>query len=403
MGPESLLEEVSVELERNILPFWLSLKDPAGGYYGEVSPEGTVIKDAPRGGILNARIIWSFAAAYGALGKPEYLQAALLARNWFADCLLDHGHGGVFWSVTADGKPLEVKKQLYSQAFAIYAFSELYKVSSDPEDLKVAVDLFHLVEKEFADPIHGGYVEALSRDFSPLEDKSLSARDINAGKTMNSHLHLLEAYANLFSVWPDPSLKVSLVALTTLMCERIISPSGHLHLYFSDDWTVIPGAVSYGHDIETSWLLLECAEAAGDPSLAEYVKPFCAVLGKAAVEGLVPDGSMAYELHPDGRKDIFREWWVQAETVVGNLWLWKYHSDPEGLPRALSCWTWIKDHLPCRSGSAEGSQGGGSLPGEWYWGINPDGTPDLSRPRAGFWKCPYHNTRMCLEVMKIVK
>ena len=386
----SFIEEVSAELEGDILPFWLGLNDPEGGYYGEVTSDGTVLKDAPRGEILNARIIWSFAAAYSFLGKPEYLSAAIHARKWFVSNILDKEYGGVYWSVSPDGRPLDTKKQLYSQAFAIYAFSELYKVSSEESDLEVATGLFHILERRFRDYVNGGYIEALSRDFSPIGDMSLSAHDINADKTMNSHLHLLEAYSNLYRVWPDPSLREATAALIRLMCGRIISPDGHLHLYFQDDWTVIPGAVSYGHDIETSWLLLECAMALGDEDLIEYVRPYCMALGKAGNEGILPDGSMAYELLPDGSHDRSRQWWVQAETVVGNLWLWKYHSDPEGLPRSVACWSWIRENLIDRINS------------EWYWGTLDDGiTPDLASPKAGFWKCPYHNTRMCLEVLKL--
>ena len=391
--------EILSELEGNILPFWLSLKDPRGGFYGEVTSDGTVMKDASRGEILNARIIWTFAAAYNALGKEEYLSAAIHARNWFVSNLIDHENGGTFWTVSADGSPLDTKKQLYTQAFAIYAFSELYKATSDRSDLEVAVNLFDVVEREFADPLYRGYMEALSRDFSPLEDMSLSAHDINADKTMNSHLHLLEAYANLYQVWPEPALKMALIGLVNLMCERIMSPSGHLDLYFTKDWTVIPGAVSYGHDIETSWLLLECALATGDPSLIEYVKPYCQSLGKAGNEGCLADGSMMYESLPDGSSDLSRQWWVQAETVVGNLWLWKYHADPEGFPRAFRCWRWIKSHLLAPSCHSERSEE--PLPGEWYWGTLADGiTPDLANPKAGIWKCPYHNARMCLEVLK---
>ena len=378
----SFREEVLAELEGDILPFWLSINDPDGGYFGEVESDGTILRDAPRGEILNARIIWSFSAAYAAL-------AAIHASDWFLSHLVDPINGGVFWSASADGKPLDTKKQLYSQAFAIYAFSELYKVTEDKAVLEVASGLFSIIENKFRDWANGGYIEALSEDFSPLEDMSLSAHDINADKTMNSHLHLMEAYANLYSVWPDPSLKEALFELIKLTCEKIISPSGHLYLYFSKDWVVLPGAISYGHDIETSWLLLECAMAVGDALLVDYVKPYCLALGAAGNEGLLPDGSMSYELFPEGEADRSRQWWVQAETVVGNLWLWKYHSDLEGLPRAISCWNWIKAHLI-------------SSCGEWYWGTLADGeTPDLANPKAGFWKCPYHNARMCLEVLKL--
>ena len=411
-------KEIKDELEGDILPFWLALRDPDGGFYGEVTSDGTVLRDAPRGEILNARIIWTFAAAYKALGKQEYLSAALHARDWFVSNLIDKENGGVYWSASAEGSPSDTKKQLYSQAFAIYAFSELYKVTSNKADLEVAENLFNIIESRFADYDNGGYGEALARDMS------LSAHDINADKTMNSHLHLLEAYANLYQVWPNPALKVALISLINLMCEKIMSSRGHLHLYFTRDWTVIPGAVSYGHDIETSWLLLECAMATGDPSLVEYVKPCCLRLGAAGNEGLLPDGSMMYETLPDGSSDLSRQWWVQAETVVGNLWLSKYHSDPEGLPRALSCWNWIKTHLLCHSESLAchseslachseslachpeslACHSERSEESEWYWGTLADGvTLDLANPKAGIWKCPYHNTRMCLEVLNVTK
>ena len=280
------LREVSETLTQNILPFWLRLKDPRGGFYGEVSADGAIQYDAPRGLVLNARLIWSFAAAYQALGKTEYLVAAVHARDWFLDHFCDHKYGGVYWSVTADGERLDAKKQLYAQGFAIYGLSELYKVTGDDEVLKQAVNLYRVVESRFADSVHGGYVEALSRDFSPLEDMSLSAHDINADKTMNSHLHILEAYANLYRVWPDEGLKAATEKLLQLIGTQVMAPSGHLQLYFANDWTVLPGGVSYGHDIETSWLALECAFALKDLSLVSQVRPWAYALGMAGNEGL---------------------------------------------------------------------------------------------------------------------
>ncbi|MBQ6199131.1 MAG: AGE family epimerase/isomerase [Bacteroidales bacterium] len=379
---------VSKELT-SILNYWLTLKDPQGGFYGEVLSDGTVLKDAPRGVILNARIIWSFAAAYAALGKPEYLEAAEHAKDWFLEHFCDHEYGGVYWSVSSCGEPLDSKKQLYSQGFAIYGLSELYKVTKDNNVLKAATDLFHVVEKHFADHENGGYTEALARDFSPLEDMSLSAHDINADKTMNSHLHILEAYANLYTVWPDKELKKAVESLLDIVGTKVMAPDGHLQLYFRRDWSVMPGGVSYGHDIETSWLALECAMALGDPAVAERVRPWAVKMAHAGNEGLLPDGSMRYEKLLDGTYDDSRQWWVQAETVVGNLWLWKYHKEAAGLDRAIACWEYIQKHLVRPDG-------------EWHWAILPDGAPDLSQPRAGFWKCPYHNSRMCLEVMRLM-
>ena len=384
------LQEVRENLTSCILPYWLKLKDPKGGFYGEVSAEGTVFYDAPRGVILNARLIWSFAAAYAALKDTQYLVAAVHARDWFLDHFCDHKYGGVYWSVTAEGERLDTKKQLYAQGFAIYALSELYKVTGDDEALKNAVNLYKVVESHFADTVNGGYIEALSRDFSPLEDMSLSAHDINADKTMNSHLHVLEAYSNLYQVWPDEVLKARVEALLSLTGERVMGADGHLQLYFKRDWTVLPGAVSYGHDIETSWLALEAAFALHDADVVNRVRPWARRVGAAGNEGLLPDGSMRYEKLPGGQYDDSRQWWVQAESVVGNLWLWKYHADAEALERAFAAWAYIREHLV------------DTISGEWWWAILPNGSRDLSQPKAGFWKCPYHNTRMCLQVLSII-
>lgn len=387
---ELFFEEVRENLTSNILPFWLRLKDPRGGFYGEVSADGSVHYDAPRGVILNARLIWSFAAAYGQLQNTEYLVAAVHARDWFLDHFCDHKHGGVYWSVTAEGERLDSKKQLYAQGFAIYGLSELYKVSGDEDALKNAINLFKVVETYFADKENGGYIEALSRDFSPLEDMSLSAHDINADKTMNSHLHILEAYANLYSVWPNEALKEALEKLLEITGTRLMGPDGHLQLYFKRDWSVIPAAVSYGHDIETSWLALESAFALRDASVVNRVRPWAYKMGQAGNEGLLPDGSLLYEKLTDGRVDDSRQWWVQAEAVVGNLWLWKYHADAAAWDRAVAAWSYIREKLVDTEG------------GEWFWAILPDGSRDLSQPKAGFWKCPYHNTRMCLQVLSIL-
>ena len=386
---EIFLEEVSRELQENILPFWLRMKDPRGGFYGEMTSDGSVLYDAPRGVILNARLIWSFAAAYGALRRTEYLVAAVHARDWFLTHFCDHKYGGVYWSVTPEGERLDAKKQLYAQGFAIYGLSELYKVTRDDEALKQAVNLYKVVETYFADKEHGGYLEAVARDFSPLDDMSLSAHDINADKTMNSHLHILEAYANLYRVWPDEELKGRVASLLEIIGTQVMAPDGHLQLYFNKDWSVLPGGVSYGHDIETSWLALECAMALKDIDVVSRVRPWALKMGLAGNEGLMTDGSLRYEKLPDGRSDDSRQWWVQAETVVGNLWLWKYHARADAAENALQAWRYIRENLVDPVG------------GEWWWAVLPDGTLDKAQPKAGFWKCPYHNTRMCLEVMRL--
>jgi mannobiose 2-epimerase len=387
---ETFRKEVRKVLESNILNYWLTLKDPRGGFFGEADGTGEIQRGAPRGVILNARIIWAFSAAYGMLHDSRYLEAAIHAKDWFLAHFCDRKNGGVFWSVTAAGEPLDEKKQLYAQGFAIYGLSELYKVSSDEETLRAAIDLFRVVEAKFRDAENGGYIEALARDFLPLEDMSLSAHDINADKTMNSHLHILEAYANLYQVWPDPSLKKAVEELLDIVCNKVMGPDGHLRLYFRRDWSVLPGGVSYGHDIETSWLALECASALHDIDVVNRVRPAALLMGKAGNEGYRADGSMIYEKLEDGSLDLSRQWWVLAEAVVGNLWLWKFHGDLQAPDRALATWAYIRDNIVDWDN------------GEWFWGVHPDGTPDKDSPKAGFWKCPYHNTRMCLQVLSLV-
>jgi mannobiose 2-epimerase len=391
MDTGAFLEGVRSCLTDNILPYWLAMKDPRGGFHGEADADGSIRYDAPRGVILNARIIWAFSAAYAELHNRKYLIAAVHACDWFLQHFCDHRYGGVYWSLTSDGRKLDSKKQLYAQGFAIYGLSELYKVNKDDSVLRNAINLYKVVETFFADKEHGGYTEALARDFSPLDDMSLSEHDINADKTMNSHLHLLEAYANLYRVWPDEGLKAAIEQLLDIVCTRIIGPDGHLRLYFNRDWSVLPGGVSYGHDIETSWLALECAFAIMDIDAVSRVRPFALAMGRAGNEGLMPDGSMRYELLADGSRDDSRQWWVQAETVVGNLWLWKYHSDPEGAARAIACWNYIRERLLDKEG------------GEWWWAVLPDGSIDTEHPKAGFWKCPYHNARMCLQVLSLFR
>ena len=391
MDTGAFLEGVRSCLTDNILQYWLAMKDPRGGFHGEAGADGSIRYDAPRGVILNARIIWAFSAAYAELHNRKYLIAAVHACDWFLQHFCDHRYGGVYWSLTSDGRKLDSKKQLYAQGFAIYGLSELYKVNKDDSVLRNAINLYKVVETFFADKEHGGYTEALARDFSPLDDMSLSEHDINADKTMNSHLHLLEAYANLYRVWPDEGLKAAIEQLLDIVCTRIMGPDGHLRLYFNRDWSVLPGGVSYGHDIETSWLALECAFAIMDIDAVSRVRPFALAMGRAGNEGLMPDGSMRYELLADGSRDDSRQWWVQAETVVGNLWLWKYHSDPEGAARAIACWNYIRERLLDKEG------------GEWWWAVLPDGSIDTEHPKAGFWKCPYHNARMCLQVLSLFR
>ena len=375
----------------NILTYWAAyVPDPVhGGFYGKLDNTNQPTPEAPKGAVLNARILWTFAAAYTHEPKAEYLAVARRAYDYFTTHFIDKEHGGVFWSVDYLGQPLDTKKQIYALAFSIYGLAEYYRASGESIALVYAQQLFAAIEAHSFDAERGGYLEALARDWQPLADLRLSAKDANAQKTMNTHLHVLEAYATLYQVWPDARLRQQLKALLLDFADHIIDPrTNHLTLFFDENWRPQPDALSYGHDVEAAWLLLEAAEALGEPGLIEHFRRAAVQLAVAAAEGLAPDGSLTYELHPDGRPDADRHWWVQAEAVVGFYNAYQVSGDEQFQTRSLGAWRFIQQHMLDRAH------------GEWFWGVRPDYSVMPGEDKAGFWKCPYHNGRACLEMLR---
>lgn len=386
----TLRKEVTEELEGNILPFWMNKMTDRerGGFYGRISGEDVLMPDEPKGAILNARILWTFSAAYRLLKKPEYLATATRAKRYLLDFFYDKQFGGIYWSVDCEGNPLDTKKQIYALGFAIYGLSEYARATGDEEALEYAIRLFEVIEKYSFDAEKNGYVEALTRDWQPIADMRLSDKDENEKKTMNTHLHILEPYANLYRVWKDGRLKTQLKNLIELFVTKILdTQTYHLNLFFEDDWTNKYHLISYGHDIEASWLIHEAALVLGDETVLKQIEPIIVRIARAADEGLNADGSMTYERFSDkGETDRELHWWVQAENVVGHLNLYQHFGDEEALSTALRCWQFIKDKLIDREN------------GEWYWSRFADGSINRNDDKAGFWKCPYHNGRMCLEI-----
>lgn len=386
----TLRKEVTEELEGNILPFWMNKMTDRerGGFYGRISGEDVLMPDEPKGAILNARILWTFSAAYRLLKKPKYLATATRAKRYLLDFFYDKQFGGIYWSVDCEGNPLDTKKQIYALGFAIYGLSEYARATGDEEALEYAIRLFEVIEKYSFDAEKNGYVEALTRDWQPIADMRLSDKDENEKKTMNTHLHILEPYANLYRVWKDGRLKTQLKNLIELFVTKILdTQTYHLNLFFEDDWTNKYHLISYGHDIEASWLIHEAALVLGDETVLKQIEPVIMRIARAADEGLNADGSMTYERFSDkGETDRELHWWVQAENVVGHLNLYQHFGDEEALSTALRCWQFIKDKLIDREN------------GEWYWSRFADGSINRNDDKAGFWKCPYHNGRMCLEI-----
>ena len=425
----TLRNEVRQELENDILPFWMEkmTDNGRGGFYGRIDGGDTLHADAPKGAILNARILWTFSAAYRILRRPEYLDTATRAKRYLIDRFYDNDFGGVYWSLDADGNPLDTKKQIYAQGFAIYGLGEYARATGDDEALDYAVRLFNLIEEHSFDRGRNGYVEAFMRDWSVIGDMRLSDKDENASKTMNTHLHILEPYANLYRVWKDARLERQLRNMIRLFTGKIMNrETSHLDLFFDDDWHTRGDIVSYGHDIEASWLIHEAALVLGDKALLKEIEPVIVNIARAADEGLNPDGSLIYEQtsgrvdeqtsgQADGQTsrqgtdgvqagkqgeapcqlvtctsstDKELHWWVQAENVVGHVNLYQHFGDEAALDTAVKCWQFIKNCLIDREH------------GEWHWSLMPDGTVNRRDDKAGFWKCPYHNGRMCMEIIE---
>lgn len=387
-----LKKEVKEVLTTNILPYWMEKMTDRqhGGFYGRITGQELLIPEAEKGAILNARILWTFSAAYRLLHKAEYLETATRAKREIIDCFYDSEFGGIYWSVDATDRPLDTKKQIYAIGFAIYGLSEYHRATGDSEALEYAIRLFHDIEVYSFDTQKNGYCEAFTREWGEITDMRLSDKDANERKTMNTHLHILEPYTNLFRIWKDGQLKAQLHNLIRLFIDQIMDiDTHHLQLFFDDDWKSRDSTISYGHDIEASWLLHEAALVLGDEKLLAEIEPYIIDIAEAATEGFIPGGGMIYELHTDTSSiDADRHWWVQAETIVGYINLYQHFGDKLSLARAMQCWQFVKQHLIDHKN------------GEWYWSLRTNGSVNRDDDKAGFWKCPYHNGRMCMEIIE---
>ena len=388
LASKGLAGEMRKELTGNILPYWMKkMCNPADGFYGRISGEETLDPDAPVGGIMTARILWTFASAYRVLGNPEYLDMALRAKSLIINHFYDAENGGTYWSLNPDYSPLDTKKQIYAIAFAIYGLAELNRATGDAEALDYAVRLFHSIEAHSYDKEKDGYFEAFTRTWEPIEDMRLSEKDANESKTMNTHLHVIEAYTCLYRVWKDELLEKRLRGLINIFDKYIFAENGHLKLFFDDDWNCGYDIFSYGHDIEASWLIHEAALVLGDAEVLARMDKLVPAVAAAASEGFSQKEGMIYEKTAE-ETDADRHWWVQAESIVGYFNLWDHFGSQEGLENALCCWEFTKAHIIDREN------------GEWFWSLRADGTVNRDDDKAGFWKCPYHNGRMCLEIIE---
>lgn len=388
---KKLKSEVKEHLQSIIIPFWSSLRDEEhGGYYGLLDFDLKLDKNAVKGCILNSRILWFFSNAYLTLKDESLLKDAHHAFLFLKNYCIDKEHGGVFWSLNYDGSVYDSLKHTYNQAFAVYALSTYYAASGTKEALALAFELYNIIEKKCRD--NNGYMEAFERNFTMMEDnENLSENGVNAKKTMNTLLHVFEAYCELFKVTRDADVKNRIEWILDIFSKKIYNPQKHRQeVFFDENWNSLIDLHSYGHDIETAWLIDRGCELLEDISLSEKMKVITSDLAKKIYERAYIDHSLPYECL-NGTDDTRRAWWVQAETVLGFLNEWEKTSDEKYKDAVYDVWEYIKENIiDKRQGS------------EWFSEVDAERNPVKNKEIVELWKCPYHNGRMCMEIIRRV-
>lgn len=386
-----LIDEFSGELAA-ISAWWLknSVDSVNGGFYGAIDNKNRVTPNASKGVIQNARILWYFSEAAHYTGDPNEREMAQRAYQYFKNHFVDKDHGGVIWELDYLGNPSNTRKQIYAQAFAIYALSAYFQLTKDKESRDIALAIFDYIEHHGYDPKDFGYLEAFDRYWQPIDDFRLSAKDINCQKTMNTHLHIMEAYTALYFAKPNIKIKNALNNLIDLFFNHFIKPDHHLGCFFDNQWNDLSHSQSYGHDIEFSWLLCKAAEAVN----CADVKDRCYKLAISITNNCIDQGTSDHGGLIDGfdfkTNSPLPEfvWWVQAEALVGYLNAYSITGHQAHLNAFIRTWAFIKQHHIDKHY------------GEWRWLSSLDSSTRFDDHKCGFWKGPYHNGRSMIEVCR---
>ncbi len=390
----SLKAQIEENLKSSLLPYWSykTIDTLNGGFYGRIDSKEQVYPGSDKGGILNARLLWTYSSAFRVLKDSSYLQLATYAKDYILEHFLDKEYGGGYNTVKADGAPGDTRKYILTESYFIYALAEYYRATGNKNALDEAIKIFDLVERYAFDSEYNGYFEVYTRDWQRSRDRMLNEKSDRDEKTMITHLHLLEAYAGLYRVWPDKRMEERLRNILEIFNNRIIDQRTFHTKYFLDrEWNATSQIDSYGHDIEGSWLMTEAAGLLKDPQLLKKVEKLSLRVAEAAAEGLQPDGSLLTEKNRiTGETVENRSWWEQAETIVGYLNAFELTGKQRYLDIVLNAWNYVKEHF------VDYANGG------WYPIVLPEGKPG-GRDKVNYWTCPYHNGRMCMEVIERIK
>lgn len=391
----NLCGELKSEVDGHLLPYWIqnTVDNRNSGFHGQIMNDNSVVEDAPRSIILYTRILWTFSASYRVLHNKKYLAIAERAYDYIMKHFWDDVNGGVYWMVDHNGQAVESKKHVYAQAFALYGLSEYYRAALHTNAITRAIDIYSLLKKYSHQSDGTGYHEAFTKTWIPLKDVRLSDKDDEQQRSMNTHLHLFEAFANLYRVWQNDDLKDELTDLIHLFIGPVYNQSnGHFYTFFDEKWNPKTDVYSYGHDIEAVWLLADATRELDNAQLHEQSRNL--ILSTADVtmnEGIDAEIGGLYNSGCNGKVlDADKHWWAQAEAIVGFVHAYLVSNDEKYLETAVKTWEFVKKYI--------------IIPeyGEWYYRVDRNGKPYVNEDKVGFWKCPYHNVRMGLEVVEVI-
>ena len=388
-----LYNRALADLTENLLPWWMTyaVDEENGGFFGVIDDRNQPVVDAPKYITLQARLVWTFSSAYRILGHSTYLEMANRAYRYLIDHFWDKDFDGCYTQVDAAGIVLDDHKFIYGNAFALYGLSEYARATSSAEAADYANRLFNRLETHVYDPIYKGYFEACTRDWQVqpwLRGVNRVPTDV---KTMNTHLHLIEAYTGYLRIHDTPQVRNKVREHLYVMLNKIVNHDIHHYHYFQDrKWAPTSTAISYGHDIEGSWLMMETAEVLGEPEAYRSARDTCVNMARASLEeGLRTDGAMLTDYDPATREaSQHLSWWEQNEAVVGFLNAWELTDEDQFLDAAQLCFDYIDRHFIDHDG------------GGWFPTLTLDGQPVPGRAKGNGTTCPYHNGRMSMEIIE---